>query len=194
MRRILESHFISPAAFDILLRSPFTASDFEAFVAERQRTLQDAIENLLIKERLDLSPQLRDLDAATEQLELELRSIVEAKLDRDTSRVPSHVLQKVDERIARAVKKNAAPGRTTAAKLSQASWNTSTYESCRIQLLVKGHGLNLRSRFGTKEALITKFDQLAELRNGIRHSRDVSEVVRKEGEAAIVWFRQVFSK
>lgn len=193
MRRILESHFISPAAFDILLRSPFTASDFEAFVAERQRTLQDAIENLLIKERLDLSPQLRDLDAATEQLELELRSIVEAKLDRDTSRVPSHVLQKVDERIARAVKKNAA---LDADRYKTLTGKLEYFDLRELQdtITSKGPWAQFKSRFGTKEALITKFDQLAELRNGIRHSRDVSEVVRKEGEAAIVWFRQVFSK
>lgn len=193
MRRILESHFISPAAFDILLRSPFTASDFEAFVAERQRTLQDAIENLLIKERLDLSPQLRDLDAATEQLELELRSIVEAKLDRDTSRVPSHVLQKVDERIARAVKKNAA---LDADRYKTLTGKLEYFDLRELQdtITSKGPWAQFESRFGTKEALITKFDQLAELRNGIRHSRDVSEVVRKEGEAAIVWFRQVFSK
>ena len=51
-----------------------------------------------------------------------------------------------------------------------------------------------QSQFGSKEALATKFDQLAELRNGIRHSRTVSEVVRKEGEAAILWFSQVLSK
>ena len=49
-------------------------------------------------------------------------------------------------------------------------------------------------RFGTKEALNVKFDQMAELRNGIRHSRAVSEVVRKEGEAAILWFRKVLTK
>jgi len=36
-----------------------------------------------------------------------------------------------------------------------------------------------------------RFDQLAELRNGIRHSRTVDEVTRKEGEAALAWFRQV---
>jgi hypothetical protein len=107
VRGILKTHFISPVAFDILLRKPFTPADFETFIAERQRTIQDAIENLLIKERLDLSPQLRELDA-TEQLELKLRALVEKTLDADVSRVPSHVLQKVDERIARAVKKNAA--------------------------------------------------------------------------------------
>lgn len=47
--------------------------DFEAFIAERQRTIEDAIENLLIKERIDLPPQLRALDAATEAAELNLR-------------------------------------------------------------------------------------------------------------------------
>ena len=41
---------------------------------------------------------------------------------------------------------------------------------------------------------MAKFDQLAELRNGIRHSRAVGEVVRKEGEAAILWFGRVLGK
>lgn len=63
VRSILESHFISPLAFTILLRDPFGPDDFEAFIAERQRTIQGAIESLLIKERLDLAPQLRELDA-----------------------------------------------------------------------------------------------------------------------------------
>jgi hypothetical protein len=49
-------------------------------------------------------------------------------------------------------------------------------------------------RFATKEALIIKFDQLAELRNGIRHSRTVDEITRKEGEASLLWFNKVLSK
>ena len=60
VRATLESHFISPAALSILLRDPFTPADYEAFLTDRQRTLQEAIEDLLIKERLDLSPQLRE--------------------------------------------------------------------------------------------------------------------------------------
>jgi len=39
-----------------------------------------------------------------------------------------------------------------------------------------------------------KFDQLAELRNAIRHSRAVDEIKRKEGEAAILWFDKVLKK
>jgi hypothetical protein len=49
-------------------------------------------------------------------------------------------------------------------------------------------------RFANKETLLAKFGQLAELRNGIRHSRTVDEITRKEGEAAILWFEQVLRK
>ena len=34
-------------------------------------------------------------------------------------------------------------------------------------------------------------NQLAELRNSIRHSRSVDEITEKEGEAAILWFKKV---
>ena len=49
------------------------------------------------------------------------------------------------------------------------------------------------SRFGTKEALAARFGQLAELRNAIRHSRTVDEITRTDGEAALLWFRQVLA-
>jgi hypothetical protein len=193
VRGILESHFISPAAFDILLRAPFGPDDFEAFVAERQRTLQDAIENLLIKERLDLPPQLRDLDAATEQVELTVRKMVETTLGSDLSQIPSHVLQKVDERIARATKKNAS---LDADKFQTLSGKLEYFDLRELQDTITGKTpwSLFESRFGTKEALAAKFDQLAELRNGIRHSRAVSEIIRMEGEAAILWFKQVLNK
>ncbi|MDP3013370.1 MAG: hypothetical protein Q8M92_03955, partial [Candidatus Subteraquimicrobiales bacterium] len=83
VRAILESHFISTSAQEILMRDPFTTEDFELFIAERQRTIQEAIEHLLIKERLDLSPQLRELDASIELVELELRSIIANALSND---------------------------------------------------------------------------------------------------------------
>jgi hypothetical protein len=193
VRGILESHFISPAAFDILLRAEFGPEDFESFIAERQRTLQDAIENLLIKERLDLPAQLRDLDAATEQVELGVRKIVETTVGSDLSQIPPHILQKVDERIARATKKNASLDteqfQTLAGKLEY-------FDLRELQDTITGNAPwpLFELRFGTKEALAAKFNQLAELRNGIRHSRTVSEIVRKEGEAAILWFKEVLSK
>ena len=193
VRGILESHFISPAAFDILLRSEFGPEDFESFIAERQRTLQDAIENLLIKERLDLPPQLRDLDEATEHVELAVRKMVQTTVGNDLAQIPSHVLQKVDDRIARAIRKNAS---LDAERFQTLSGKLEYFDLRELQDTIVGKvpWPLFESRFGTKESLAAKFDQLAELRNGIRHSRTVSEIVRKEGEAAILWFKEVLSK
>ena len=98
VRGILESHFISPKAQEILMRDPFTPDDFEAFIAERQRTIQEAIENLLIKERLDLSPALRELDEKIEQVELQLRSLISVTLDEKEDDIPQHIKDKVNDK------------------------------------------------------------------------------------------------
>jgi hypothetical protein len=190
VRATLESHFISPTALAILLRDPFTPSDFEAFLTERQRTLQEAIEDLLVKERLDLPPQLRELDAQIESVELALRGLIVAALGGDAAKLPPHVLQKVDERVQAAAKKNPALDANQYAGLA----GKLEYADMReLQDVVASKALAqaFQSRFPNKEALVKRFDQLAELRNGIRHSRTVDEVTRKEGEAALLWFKQV---
>ena len=190
VRAILESHLISPAAFAILLRVPFGPDDFEAFIAERQRTLQEAIENLLIKERIDLSPQLRELDADTEKVELALRRVVETTLNGNASQIPSHVLLKVEDRISRATKKNAA---IDPERYQELSGKLEYFDLRELQDTITNKVLwtQFEARFANKEALSVKFDQLGELRNSIRHSRNVDAIIRKEGEAAILWFKQV---
>jgi hypothetical protein len=193
VRAIMESHLISDTALKILLRDPFTPDDFEEFIAERQRTFQEAIENLLIKERLDLSPQLRELDERVEKAELGVRALIRQTLETHQESPPSHVMQKVLERISRAAKKDA-------------SFNADFYETLEGQLeyfdlrelqdtiVTKSLWSFFEPAFKNKEALAIKFDQLAEARNGIRHSRNLSEIAKKEGEAALLWFEQVLSK
>lgn len=193
VRATLESHFISPAAFDILMRDPFTAQDFEDFLAERQRTLQDAIEDLLVKERLDLPPQLRELDANIEEVELALRRDITEGLNGDPSQLPSHVQQKIAERLQVAAKKNAALDaehyETLGGKLEYADLR-------ELQDTIMGKALwpLFEGRYANREILTKRFGQLADLRNGIRHSRNVDEVTRKEGEAAVLWFKQVLGR
>lgn len=190
VRAIMESHLISDAALKILLRYPFTPDDFEEFIAERQRTFQEAIENLLIKERLDLSPHLRELDEQVEATELTLRAVVLNALEVNGAQPPSHIMQKVDERIARASKKDASFDgdfyTTMQGKLEY-------FDLRELQDVIVNGALwqHFESRFRNKQTLATKFDQLAELRNSIRHSRALGEIVRKEGEAALLWFDQV---
>lgn len=192
-RTTLETHFISPAAFDILLRDPFTPNDYEAFIAERQRTIQDAIEDLLIKERLELAPRLRELDVEVERIELRLRKVIATALESDVTLLPSHIAQKAGERIHRAERQNAALNGQRYATLD------GKLEYCdlrELQQIIEAKALwsRFEPRFSNKESLTTKFGQLAELRNGIRHSRDVDEIMRKEGEASILWFNHTLRK
>lgn len=193
VRAILESHFISPGALQILLRDPFTADDFEEFITERQLTLVRAIETLLIKERLDLEPRLRELDEKIEQVELDLRKMIAAALGGEITAIPPHVTQKADERIQRHMRQNPALDadyyKTISGKLEYCDLR-------ELQDIITGRETwpVFAPAFASKEGLNTKFTQLADLRNGIRHSRTVDEVTRMEGEAAIKWFSQILTR
>ena len=190
---MLESHFISSAALEVLLRKPFTSGDYEDFIVERQHTLLEAIENLLIKQRIDLSPRLRELDEQVEHVELDLRKEIVAILEDDAARLPPHVLQKADRRIKAAAMKNAR------IELDQYQRLSRRLEYCDLRelqdtVLNKSLWKGFAKRFANKETLSVKFGQLAELRNCIRHSRSVDEITRKEGEAAILWFNHVLAR
>jgi hypothetical protein len=152
--------------------------------------LQEAIENLLVKERLDLPPQLRELNENIEQIELALRKSIATSLNGDAAQLPQHVVQRVDERILKASKKNAA---MDSDYYEQLSGKLEYFDLRELQDTITGKSLweKFAERFVNKETLNGKFGQLAELRNGIRHSRTVDEVTRKEGEAAILWFKKV---
>jgi hypothetical protein len=192
VRATLESHFISPTAFDILLRDPFAPEHFEQFVAERQRSLQAAIEDLLIKGRLGLEPHVRELDARVEEIELRLREAIDRALDGDPARLPSHVRGKVAERIKAALRRN--PGLDASFYEALAG----QLEYCDLRelqdtIVSKEHWPAFEPCFGAKEGLAVRFNQLAELRNSIRHSRTVAEVPRRDGEAALTWFDDALS-
>ena len=177
-------------ALDLLLRDPFTPADFEEFLAERQRTIQDAIENLLVKERLDISVPLRELDAQIEQVEQALRHTIDVTLGGEPSRLPQHVQGNVDERIQAAARKNPALDvehyQTLIGKLEYCDLR-------EIQDVITSKTLwtAFEAQFVSKEMLATRFGQLARLRNGIRHTRTVDQVTRMDGEAALLWFKQV---
>ena len=188
VRDVLETHLISPVAFDVLLRDPFTPDDFADFLTERQRSIQEAIEDLLVKARLDLPPRLREIDAEVESVELVLRRAVATALGEDPSRLPSHVQQKIGERIDAAARRNPAiepaQSRTLLQQLEYAD-----LRELEDTITAKTLWSVFEERFANKVQLCSRFDQLAELRNGIRHSRKVAEITLKDGEAALLWFR-----
>lgn len=193
IRATFATHLISHVAFDVLLRNPFTPTDFDDFISERRRTILDAIESLLIKERLDLPPNLRDLDADVEAVELRLRQRIVNTLDGDIAALPPHVGQKLSESVQRALKKNPALNAERYASLSGQLEYADLRDLEQI-MTSKVTWANFEPAFVNKESLAGRFDRLAELRNGLRHSRTVDEVIRKEGEGAVIWFRTMLDR
>lgn len=192
VREVLDSHLISRAAQAILMRAPFTPADFVEFIMERQRSIQEAIENLLVKERIDLPPALRALDERIERVELGLRALILEGLENDVTRVPSHIAQKVEERVQSAIRKGPVP---EPERLGSLEGRLEYFDLRDLEATLLNGTLwpsfSPRLNDCPKPLLQTRFSQLAELRNGIRHSRSVPDVTRMEGEAAIIWFEQV---
>jgi hypothetical protein len=192
VRANLESHFISPLGFDILLRDPFGKVDFEAFIAERKRTILEAIENLLVKERLDLSPTLRELDRAVEGIELRLRELVVGAVENQGLELPEHIAAKVRDRMVKDRRKGLlATGEEDTSMTTRLQY----FDLRELEdvMVSKAIWPEMESRFASKEQLQARFGQLAELRNGIRHSRSVSQIAQKDGEAALLWFHSRLS-
>ena len=136
-----------------------------------------------------MPPHLRTLDARIEQVELALRRLIRDRLNSESERLPSHVIQKVRERIDAAARKQ--PG--LAQRYSEDLTIQLQYFDLReLQDTITTKALwpKFSEFFGTKEALSMRFGQLAELRNAIRHSRAVTAIMRNDGEAAIGWFRE----
>jgi type I restriction enzyme R subunit len=136
---------------------------------------------------------LRELDQQIEDIELGIRKQIAEILGGDVARLPPHVYQKAEERIQAAARKNAAIDAEEYAQM------TRRLEYCDLRelqdtILSKALWPDFEQRFVNKAALMAKFGQLADLRNTIRHSRSLDDITRKEGEAAILWFRHILER
>jgi len=193
VRSIMSSHLISAAALEILLRNPFSTADFEAFIEERKRAIQEAIESLLIKQRLDLEPRIQELDASLEGIELALRSLLVKELEDEIGALPEHVAHPIRERLRAAARKNPSLDPEQYRRLSKAL-EFSDLRELEQAIVSKALWDRFQLIFESKGTLAQRFDQLANLRNSIRHSRAVDEITRKDGEASIAWFEQVLKR
>jgi hypothetical protein len=175
--------------------SSLCTDDFEAFLQWRQRTLDEALAEVTGKRApaaTARSSERSSLDAQVEGVELELRRLIADTLAENSAALPSHVSAKIAERIAGARRRN--PGMRNGHYESLSG----KLEYCDLRelqdvLTSKVLWARFEGRFGSKEMLHVRFAQLAELRNRLRHSRMVDAVTRKDGEAALLWFRQVLA-
>ena len=141
------------------------------------------------KERVET----RELDEKIESVELGLRRLVTKRLDQDPSLVPSHIEERIQEQIQRALKANAT---LTEADFESLQSRLEYSDVRHLQDIITNKSLWARfaETYGSKPALELKFAQFAALRNAIRHSRSVDEIAKMEGEAAILWFEKTTAK
>lgn len=187
---ILATHYISEKATEILLRPNFGPDDFREFISEREKTLIQGIQQELIDQQISVSIPNRELDEAIESIELGLRMKIVAELGNETSAIPAHLVPKASERMNRMLKKDktkiASDYESTSALLEFMDFR-------ELEAIITGkkHWSGFEQVFGQKQILLKRFEQLSELRNSLRHSRTLDDVVKMEGEAAILWFKKL---
>jgi len=161
----------------------------EFAISADQETMHEFVQPVNKKD----TPRLRDLDKRIGQIELNLRKSIQEVLGEDTSKIPSHILIKVEKRIRSALRKNPSLDKdyyqTPAGKLEFVD-----LRELQDMIVTKTLWPDFEPIFINKVTLNGKFNQLAELRNGIRHSRTVDEITKKEGEAAILWFEKILDR
>jgi hypothetical protein len=134
--------------------------------------------------------KLNSLNARIESIELQLRTLIAKTTDGNPSYLPSHVNKKIDERLHTESHKSAA------FDLARYKLLPERLEFCDLRelqdtILSKLLWPKFQARFANQETLANKFNQVAGLRNVVRHSRSVDEITQKEGEAGIIWFERV---
>ncbi|MEO7262901.1 MAG: DUF262 domain-containing protein [Jatrophihabitantaceae bacterium] len=170
------------------------AGNYDQFLSRRRDLIADCLNLFLGTDGMGASepnrdPYVRQLDARVEQVELSIRALVVNALDGDSALVPSHIAQKVNDRVFDAIRKN--PAIAPGLDLFEARLHYCDFRELQDIVTAKTVWPRFEAVFGTKEAFNSRCGQLAELRNTIRHSRPMNDVTRKDGQAALSWFFQV---
>ena len=133
---------------------------------------------------------VRHLDESIESIELSLRKLIAELIGSDPKIFPNHVVEKANQRIAGLLKKDATKKREDY-QTTESVLEFFDLRELEATIVSKDLWPRFEPKLGQKLVLQKRLGQMAELRNVIRHSRSVDEVVKKEGEAAVVWFEKL---
>ena len=113
-----------------------------------------------------------------------------AELDAYCELVPDHLKVKAEGRINSWMSKNPGEDQSQFIALRRKLDFFDLQEYLDL-ISSKTNWVLFEENFGSKGVLQNRFNQLAELRNGIRHSRGATDIAIKDGEAAISWFDSI---
>jgi len=174
-------------------RSPLESGDFDEFLSWRLEELADALAEQTGRSGVNIEqpdPLRALIDPKIERVELALRRLISERLDGDETLVPPHVSQRISDRVSTAARK--LPHGSDQ-YLRALDGQLEYFDLRELQDVMASKALwpRFEPTFRTKEMLAMRFGQLAEIRNAVRHSRTLTDVVIKDGEAAILWFNRM---
>ncbi len=191
------------------LRKQFVPTDeklyeldaYEYFLETRRYLLCSGINRFLASyysgsDQSGVPEDLEHYDKNIEKIELAIRDLISqklndaAELDSYQEFVPPHLREKAEGRIKSWITKNPGEDKTQFLMLRRKLDFFDLQEYFDL-ISSKMNWTLFNETFGSKGTLQTRFAQLGELRNGIRHSRGATEVTIKDGEAAISWFTSI---
>ncbi|UMB59900.1 DUF262 domain-containing protein [Lutibacter sp. A80] len=191
---VLASHLISKKAVEILLREDFTVEDYYEFLLERKETIINQISKSIIDDSIELPEDLQLINNKVEEIELSLRELIINTLNITTTTnvkelIPPHILEKINQKLKRERKRNPALVEENIEFPSYWLQFLDLQELLQI-ITSKVHWEVFKNQFGTIEKLNIEFNDMANLRNALRHSREVDRITKMKGEASLMWLQQ----
>ena len=196
--KVLKSHLISEKAVNILLRENFSIDDYKEFISERKNTIINAIYNMVINESIELPEDLQKLNSDIEKLELKFREIIIDNYELTNrsalkQNLPGDIYEKLNQKINRERKRNPNLVETNIEDAGYWMQFSDLQELQRLSTL-KEHWPKFENIFKVNTVKLTsEFNDMANLRNALRHSREVDTITRMKGEASLLWFKQQLS-
>jgi hypothetical protein len=181
--------------------SLYTIDTYENFLEARRELLCKGINKFLSSYYNDenqngIPDDLEHYDEKIEDIELSLRDLIShrldssAELDSYQEYVPQHLKDKAEVKIKKWISKN--PGEEKSQFLVfRRKLDFFDFQEYFELISAKSVWPLFEETFVNKANLQSRFNQLGELRNSIRHSRGVTEIAIKDGEAALSWFNSI---
>ena len=104
-------------------------------------------------------------------------------------KLPPHILEKINLKLVREKKRNPS---FVEEKINDPFFWIQFTDLQELQQIIsaKTYWNLFIDKFVSVDKLTTEFNDIANLRNALRHSREVDQITKMKGEASILWMKQ----
>jgi len=182
--------------------------DFNSFIGKRADYIIEAVKHLIegkkitvekiLSNSIELPQAIQDLNSEIERIEIQLRNLIGVKLRNISDNpfltiVSERTRLSAESKIASHLKK--FPGENPEEfEAFRSKLNFLTLGECKDLIVNRSTWNQFEEIFKSKNNIENRFNQLFTLRNQIAHNNELNEVMTKDGEASILWFRSILDK